>query len=166
MHICEVTAYKRLRESGLSDRAMIPEFYASIEDFNQKLHKPHLDMFFNVEYPPKAILLEYIPNMKQIHWKSYTDAKKDNLMKALEEIQSAGVIHGDIHPRNRMVFKRDPDRAIWIDFDRAQTWDKANITEQQKVWLEFESAVAEDQLSFMKADSEEGRTNKSARVYW
>jgi hypothetical protein len=113
------------------------------------LLQPHLDMLLEDEYPPKAILLEYIPDMEQLHWKNYTDAKRDNFIKGLAEIHAAGVIHDDIHPRNMIVVKGDPERAIWIDFDRAQTWDNDNLTGKEKEWLQFESELAADQLGMM-----------------
>jgi hypothetical protein len=149
IHVCEVTAYERLQEHGLCDRAVIPQFHGSIEDLDPKLHQPHLDMFLDDEYPPKALLLEYIPDMEAMHWTNYTDAKRDNLIRGLEEIHAAGVIHDEIHPRNMMVVKGDSEKAIWIDFDRAQTWDKDNLSDEQKGWLRFESELAADQLGMM-----------------
>ncbi|KAL3451373.1 hypothetical protein BJX65DRAFT_293393 [Aspergillus insuetus] len=166
IHTCEVTAYKRLQEHGPCDRAMSPKFYGSIEDLDPNLHQPHLDMFLEDEYPPKAILLEYIPDMEAMHWTNYTDAKRDNFIRGLEEIHAAGVIHDDLYPRNMMVINGDSAKAIWIDFDRAQTWDQDNLTDKQKGWLQFESELAADQLGMMKADSEEGQMNKTARFYW
>ncbi|KAL3457957.1 hypothetical protein BJX64DRAFT_292620 [Aspergillus heterothallicus] len=166
IHVREITAYKRLQEHGLCDRAVIPRFYGSIEDLDPNLYQPHPEMFLEDEYPPKAILLEYIVDMEEIHWSNYTDAKRDNLIQGLEDIHAAGVIHDDIYPRNMMVVKGDSEKAIWIDFDSAQTWDKDNLTAHQKKWLQFERELAVEMLAMMKADSEEGQMNKTTRYYW
>lgn len=38
-----------------------------------------------------------------------------------------------------MVLRDHPDeRVIWLDFDRAQTFDQDTSGEEQKEWMEFE----------------------------
>ncbi|KAJ0413121.1 hypothetical protein BJY00DRAFT_306542 [Aspergillus carlsbadensis] len=166
IHTCEVAAYKRLQAHGLCDRAVIPKFHGSIEDLDPNLHQPHLDMFLQDEYAPKAILLEYIADMEAIHWTNYTAAKRDNFIRGLEEIHAAGVIHDDVYPRNLMVVKGDAERAIWIDFDRAQTWDEDNLSDRQKGWLDFERELVVELLQDMEADSKTGDMDKTLPWYW
>lgn len=40
-----------------------------------------------------------------------------------------------------MIVEDDPERAIWIDFDRAQTFDMNGLTERQEKWIAFESEL-------------------------
>ena len=86
-----------------------------------KLYTPHLDAFLNDECLPNAILLSYIRNMEQLAPSNYTKERGENFAKGLDEIHKALIDHSDPHPRNMMVLKDDPSRAICIDFDRAQT---------------------------------------------
>ncbi|KAB8267883.1 hypothetical protein BDV30DRAFT_246187 [Aspergillus minisclerotigenes] len=132
IHKCESTAYKRLQEYGLCDRGMVPKYYGTVDNLDPKLHQPHLKMFLSDQYPPSAVLLEYIPNMQMLHWTNYTKKRMENFIRGLHKIHEARVEHSDIHPRNMMIIEADPDRAIWIDFDRAQTFDLDHIREEQK----------------------------------
>lgn len=59
----------------------------------------------------------------------------------IHKIRKALVWHSDIHPRNMMIVEDDPERAIWIDFDRAQTFDMNGLTERQEKWIAFESEL-------------------------
>ncbi|KKA24689.1 hypothetical protein T310_1272 [Rasamsonia emersonii CBS 393.64] len=69
--------------------------------------------------------------MKVVRW-------MENFIKGIKEIQNALIQHSDVHPRNMMVVDGDPERAIWIDFDRAQTFDAS-----------FEYALVEEMASCM-----------------
>ncbi|KKK19016.1 hypothetical protein ARAM_007163 [Aspergillus rambellii] len=138
IHTCEVTAYRRLQKYALCKRGIVPQFYGTIDNLDPKLYQPHLKVFLRDEYPPNGILLEYIPNMQTLHWTNYTKERMENFIKGLKEIHAAKVEHSDIHPRNMMIVDGDPKRAIWIDFDRAQTFDIGHITEEQQEWLDFE----------------------------
>jgi len=161
IHTCESTAYERLRQYGLCDRGIIPQYYGTIENLDPKLYQPHLNDFLEDEYPPKAILLEYIPNMQMLYWTNYTKKRMDNFIKGLQKIHEALVEHSDVYPRNMMIVEGDPERAIWIDFDRAQTFDPDNVTEKQNEWIEFEKELVADIGACMEADSLEGRLNKT-----
>jgi len=59
-----------------------------------------------------------------------------------------------------VIVKGDPERAIWIDFDRAQTFDPDHITEQQNEWMDFENELVADigvcMASLNPSDSLEG----------
>lgn len=134
----ESTAYTRLRDKGLCDRGIVPRFLGSMRKFDQSLCQPYLEMFLDDEYPPSAIFLEYIPNMEMITLNNYTQQRMDNLIAGIREIHKALVLHGDLKPRNMMVMKDDPERVIWIDFDRAVTYEEASITDSEKSLLEDE----------------------------
>lgn len=43
-----------------------------------------------------------------------------------------------------MVFKDDPERVVWIDFDRADTFDEDSITERQKQRLDEEEQMVSE----------------------
>lgn len=75
-----------------------------------------------------------------------------NFVNGLNEIHDALVQHSDINPRNMMVIEGDPERAIWIDFDRAQTLDE-ELTERQKGWLVKEKFLVEEMAVFMVCSS-------------
>ncbi|KAL3479252.1 hypothetical protein BJX99DRAFT_86909 [Aspergillus californicus] len=169
-HSCEVTAYKRLQQHGLCSRGLVPKFYRSIEELNPTHYAPHLWMFEKDEHPPKGIILEYIPRMTRIYYTNYTETRMNNLMHIFKEIQSAGVGHNDIHPRNLMVFEDEIDpkreRAMWVDFDSAQTYDPDNLTERQREYMDFNVEFMEEIADLVKADAEEGNLNKSAMLYY
>lgn len=134
----ETTAYTRLRDKGLCDQGIVPRFLGSMRKFDQSLCQPYLEMFLDDEYPPSAIFLEYIPNMEMITLNNYTQQRMDNLIAGIREIHKTLVLHGDLKPRNMMVVKDDPERVIWIDFDRAATYEEASITDSEKSLLEDE----------------------------
>ncbi|PIG83957.1 hypothetical protein AARAC_008627 [Aspergillus arachidicola] len=123
-------------------------------------------MFLSDQYPLSAVMLEYIPNMQMLHWSNYTKKRMENFIRGLHEIHEARVEHSDIHPRNMMIIEGDPERAIWIDFDRAQTFDLDNITEEQKEWMEFEDELVGEMGVFMDADSLEGHLNHTRMYYY
>lgn len=106
-------------------------------------------MFLDGKHPPSAILLEYIPNMQQLHWTNYTKKRMDSFIDGLNQIHQAAVEHSDLYPRNMMVVEGDPERAIWIDFDRAQTFDRNDITDDQKARIELEKALVVEIGQFM-----------------
>lgn len=116
----------------------MPRFLGSMRKFDQSLCQPYLEMFLDDEYPPSAIFLEYIPNMEMITLNNYTQQRMDNLIAGIREIHKTLVLHGDLKPRNMMVVKDDPERVIWIDFDRAVTYEEASITDSEKSLLEDE----------------------------
>ncbi|WEW59415.1 hypothetical protein PRK78_004887 [Emydomyces testavorans] len=135
IHVRERTAYERLKEHGLCDRGIIPYFYGSMSKFDPKLCEPYLKAFWDDEYPPSAIFLEYIPNIERLTFENFNDKRADNWVKGLREINKALVNHHDAVPRNMMVVKDDPERVVWLDFDRAWTFNPKKITAQEKTWL-------------------------------
>lgn len=103
--------------------------------------QPHLRKFLEDEYPPSAIFVEYIPNLEMIHLHNYTKARMDNLVNGILEIHKAFVLHNDASPRNMLVVKDDPERVVWIDFDRARTYNENQITEKQQALLTEEKQI-------------------------
>jgi hypothetical protein len=48
-----------------------------------------------------------------------------------------------------MVIDDDPERATWIDFDRAQAFDASTLTERQRGWLDYEYEIVKDIMNCM-----------------
>ena len=50
-----------------------------------------------------------------------------------------------------MIVKNNPKRAVWLDFDRAQTYHADSLSERQKFFIEMEalevSQLAEELVS-------------------
>lgn len=109
--------------------------------FDPSLCQPHLKMFLDDEYLPSALFLEYIPNLEMIQLHNYTRQRMENILSGIREIHGALVRHRDLKPRNMMVVKNHPERVVWIDFDRAETYDEDKITCEQRCLLEEEEEV-------------------------
>lgn len=87
-----------------------------------------------------------------------------------------------------MVLEHDPSRVIWVDFDRAQTFDPGNVSDRQKEWLDHEVKLVDELDRSMvcfslcgsgslyklvlladlrqEADSKEGRVDNTALFYY
>lgn len=141
IHVLKSTAYRRLQQYGLSDRGIVPHFYGTIDNMDPWLYQPHLKAFVNDEYRPSAIFIEYIPDLEMMEFQDYTTKRMDNLIESLKEIHKALIRHGDPKPRNMMIFKNDPERVMWIDFDRAETYDKDDITSRQQDLIQEEEDI-------------------------
>ncbi|KAJ9225219.1 hypothetical protein DTO027B5_6505 [Paecilomyces variotii] len=165
IHVLETTAYTRLRDKGLCDQGIVPRFLGSMRKFDQSLCQPYLEMFLDDEYPPSAIFLEYIPNMEMITLNNYTQQRMDNLIAGIREIHKTLVLHGDLKPRNMMVVKDDPERVIWIDFDRAATYEEASITDSEKSLLEDEEITLVYFKQFMENDLAKGKLEDAYIFY-
>lgn len=112
--------------------------------FDPSLCEPHLDAFLDDEYLPSAIFIEYIPGMEMLDIETCTEPRFNNIIQGIKEIHKALVEHGDPKPRNIMVFKDDPERVVWIDFDRADTFDEDSITERQRQRLDEEEQMVSE----------------------
>lgn len=110
-------------ENGICALGIAPKLYGVVEniDINQAL--PHLSHFNVDKTPPSAIILEYIPNMKEIWWETYDKKRMQRFREAIIKIHEALVYHGDTHPRNMLWLEDEPERVIYIDFDRAEVYD-------------------------------------------
>jgi hypothetical protein len=138
-YVCESTAYRRLKAEGFCERRVIPDFYGTITNI-QPSQWPYLEMFVDDELPPTAILIEFVPNMHQIDLSNFSPQNLQILRETLAEMHLAWVLHGDAKTRNMMVSK-DPatsqDRALWLDFDRAQTFSEY-LSENETSWMKEE----------------------------
>ncbi|PGH02857.1 hypothetical protein AJ79_07513 [Helicocarpus griseus UAMH5409] len=162
--VCESTAYRRLTQAGVCARGITPQFYGTIENIDPTRCLPHLHAFVKDEHPPTAILLEYIPNMETLTWSNYSGKRMENFVDGLNAIHDALVSHDDVHPRNMMIFKGHPERAIWLDFDKAQTYT-GELTEIQKGWVAFETLLIAEIAEFMKHDFDKGEYDKTRQYY-
>ena len=113
-----------MKAYGLCSQGIIPQLYGVLECLNPDLYKPYLDSFRNGASFPDAVLLEYISGTEPLSRANYTRQRMDKFMEYLEKIHSAAVVHSDIHPRNMWIFPESVDRVMWLDFNRAQTYNK------------------------------------------
>lgn len=83
--------------------------------------------------------------MEMINLHNYMEVRMNNLLLGIREIHKAGVEHNDIRPRNMLIVKDDPnpDRVVWIDFNRANTYDEDHMTDKQKVLIAEEEESME-----------------------
>lgn len=127
-----------MKEHGLCDKGIIPQFYGSLENIDIQRFQPHFEAFLNDKHAPGAIFLEYIPHMQRIMPELYTKRRMQNFISGIREIHKALVLHCDVNPRNMMVVENDPERAVWLDFDRAQTYYADNLSQRQKSFIKME----------------------------
>ncbi|WEW58199.1 hypothetical protein PRK78_003667 [Emydomyces testavorans] len=144
IHILESTAYRRLKERGICEQGIVPRFFGTMDKFDPKPCQPYLRMFVNDEYPPSAIFLEYIPNLEMLGLNNYTQARMNKLLEGIREIHQALVKHGDPKPRNMLIVKDDPERVVWIDFNRANTYDEHRITDRERALLDEEEEIVDN----------------------
>ncbi len=143
LFICESRAYRRLKEKGFCDKGTVPQFFGTIEQIQPDLWKPHLDMFLEHELLPNAILIEYIPRMQMIDLPTFSTDRLNKLVGILEEMHNTKILHRDPYPRNMMIVPGNPDRVLWIDFDRAQTYS-APLTKRQREWFHDEDQLMKE----------------------
>ncbi|PYI22758.1 hypothetical protein BO99DRAFT_399835 [Aspergillus violaceofuscus CBS 115571] len=149
MCIREVTSYERLKAKGLCARGVVPDYYGYLTIADLTLW-PDLHMFTNDALPPKAILIEYVPDMKQLDLTNYTKARAEKLRDVLFEINAAKILHSDIAPRNIMVCGGEQERVLWIDFDMAMVFPEDRpLTEEQQEWFDDEAAVMNEFVDWL-----------------
>lgn len=125
-------------QHGLADLGIIPRYYGEIKHLDVKEYQPHLRKFLNDKYSPSAMFLEYIPNMEMIVWENYTEERGQAMIRGIDYIHKALVLHDDVYPKNIMVLKDDPKRVVWLDFDRAESYDVAAVTKEQQDLMRVE----------------------------
>ncbi|EEH50659.2 uncharacterized protein PADG_06738 [Paracoccidioides brasiliensis Pb18] len=152
IHICESTAYRRLMKYGLCDRGIVPQFYGTMERMDLFQYQPHLKMFLNDKNPPSAIFLGNIPRMEMIHPHYFTKELGEALTCGIREIHRALVLHCDVKSRNVMIVRNDPERVIWVNFDRAQTYHADSLTERQQGCIEDEELMVSQLADSLEAD--------------
>ncbi|RAK99288.1 uncharacterized protein BO80DRAFT_494873 [Aspergillus ibericus CBS 121593] len=164
IHVREYTAYCRLKNKGLCG-CVVPNLLGRLRKFDPKLCRPHLDTFISDKYLPSALLLQYIPHMEMIHLHNFSENRMDNLIMGIQAIHQALVRHRDPKPRNMMVLKNDPGRVMWIDFDRAETYDEDTITERQEELLAEEEDIVRELKECLQADCLGGELKESYLFY-
>ena len=140
----ETTAYTRLKDRGLCDRGIVPNFLGSMRKFDPSACLPHLKMFLDDEYLPNAIFLEYITGVEMITLENYTQQRMDNIISGIQQIHKTLVRHRDPKPRNMMVVIGTAERVVWVDFDRAETYDEHKITSEQEQLIRNEEQIVVD----------------------
>lgn len=99
-------------------------------------------MLLGDQLPPRGILIEYIPNMEPLSLENYTRERMARFIEIMKEIQAEMVVHDDPSPRNMMIVRgSEPERVLWLDFDRALLYDKESITAEQKAYIAEEEVL-------------------------
>ncbi|EDP47895.1 hypothetical protein AFUB_097460 [Aspergillus fumigatus A1163] len=89
IHVLECSAYRRLKEHGLCDSGLVPNFLGSMRKFDPHLCQPHLNSFLYDEHLPSAIFLDYIPDLEMINIHNCTEKRLNNLITGVQEIHRA-----------------------------------------------------------------------------
>jgi serine/threonine protein kinase len=141
IHVLKCSTYRRLKEHRLCNSRLIPNFLGSMRKFNPHLYQPHLNSFLYDEHLPSAIFLDYIPDLEMINIHNCMEKHLNNLITSIQEIHHALVRHRDPKPRNIIVVRNDPERVVWIDFNRAETYDKGEISDDERQSLHKEEEI-------------------------
>ncbi|PYI10983.1 hypothetical protein BO78DRAFT_304145, partial [Aspergillus sclerotiicarbonarius CBS 121057] len=160
---CESTAFIRLQQRGLCNRGYVPGFYGLIEHIKPADYLPYLKDFLGDN--PNAILLEYVPDIHPIGLENLSKRRLYKLQSILSEIHDAGSIHGDPYPGNIMV-QESSDRALWIDFDRAQTFTPQSMNRRHMNWLEEEAEMMDYFVNALTLDAKNGRIYHTWLCYY
>lgn len=95
--------------------------------------------------PPKALLLEWIPDASPLSWTNITPTVAKAALEALHKCHTAHVLHDDLTHGNILLLPGD--RIMWIDFDKSTcgTETKWNnrltrqrlLSELSEAWSDF-----------------------------
>lgn len=133
------------RRQPTSDLSYLAHYLGSLEHNDLQSCRPHLDA--HLEDEPfmtgkswlSAMFNEYIPGLEELTFENVTQECLDSLHDGIKAINSARVLHNDPFPKNMMVFSEDPARAMWLDFDRAETYSlDRDLTRDELENLEIE----------------------------
>ena len=69
---------------------------------------------------------------------------REKVVNGPKMIHEAVVLHADLYPKNAMITPENPERVLWIDFDRTESYELGHLIEQQKEWIgnELECAIS------------------------
>ncbi|KAB8266033.1 hypothetical protein BDV32DRAFT_134106 [Aspergillus pseudonomiae] len=90
---CELNAYSNLSSFGVCERKLVPYYYGYIDRLDPASFQPHLGGFMNDIHHPRAILLEYLQDIEELH----------SAINGLREIHRSLIHHHDIYPKNILI---------------------------------------------------------------
>ncbi|KAL5041137.1 hypothetical protein BDW71DRAFT_213277 [Aspergillus fruticulosus] len=151
---CELNAYENLRKYHVCQQGFVPYFYGHIDQVETSAFQPALQHFVNDKFPPKAILLEYLPNAESMNCKNYSDARYQHAIDGMKQIHKAHVHHQDIYPKNILFVPGTPERVVWVDFDVATTSSSAGPDEERH--SHYEDALVAEFGEFLREDQRQG----------
>ncbi|CAI7633363.1 unnamed protein product [Penicillium glandicola] len=169
----EYFAYRRLKEKGLCERGVVPDFYGTITDIKLSLLPTEWpaetysvrDMFQKDNSPLNAILIEYIPGLEKIDLSNYSTRYLDDIRRILGDIHLARVFHNDPYPRNFMI-SREQDRVLWMDFHCSETFpETSTLTKEQKAAFRQERGIINHFIKDLTKDYNKGKL-KYAQGYY
>ncbi|XRM48738.1 hypothetical protein ABZX51_011652 [Aspergillus tubingensis] len=155
---CELNAYKKLLTSGVCARGFVPNFYGYINRMDPAaFQQPALQSFTQDKLMPRAIFLEYFPDVENLNCVNYSDALYPQAIEGMHEIHRAGVHHHDIYPKNLLLVrgeKKNLDRLVWNDFDVATTF--TDFGPEQLARCDHEIALVKGFMEALRDDQAEG----------
>ena len=72
---------------------------------------------------------------------NYTPQRVSSLLEGIHQIHKALVRHRDPKSRNMMVVEDSSERAVWLDFDRAETYNEDQITAREEDLIKGEEVI-------------------------
>ncbi|KAL4952995.1 hypothetical protein BDW69DRAFT_184880 [Aspergillus filifer] len=81
--------------------------------------------------------------MEPLQLHNFTIERADILIEGIRQIHKVLMRYNDAKARNMMVSMgpNGKERVLWIDFDRAETYDEESITAKQHGYIEFEDKI-------------------------
>ncbi|KAH8430181.1 uncharacterized protein LDX57_007851 [Aspergillus melleus] len=149
---CELNAYRNLLEFGVCERGFVPFFYGYIDRLDPSPYHHQLNHFKKDKFLPRAIVLEYIPEVERLNCLNYSDDLFRYAVDGIREIHDAHVHHHDIYPKNMLVVSGT--RIVWIDFDVATTFQDMGTCEQK--YCEYEVELVKSFGKLLKDDQLQG----------
>ncbi|KAL3434258.1 hypothetical protein BDV09DRAFT_170370, partial [Aspergillus tetrazonus] len=153
---CESNAYQNLSSHGVCQRGFVPFFYGCIDRIDPSAPNPPLDHFLNDKHQPRAIILEYLPNVERLNCVNYSDDLFRGAVDGIKAIHNAFVHHRGIYPKNILI---TPHRAVWTDFDVATTFSEMGPFE--KAYCEYETALVVNFGELLSEDQRRGEAPNS-----
>lgn len=135
---CEIRAYCSLKRHGVCDSGYVPQFYGFAVAANPAnfLH-PHFNTFQHDRGPPRAILIEHLPNALVMDSDISNEERMGKAIIGIQQIHLALVEHNDPYPKNILIVPGDPERVVWMDFDTASAYpDSKYIGDRERNWME------------------------------
>ncbi|KAJ5578128.1 uncharacterized protein N7459_007092 [Penicillium hispanicum] len=154
---CEVNAYSHLLSYGVCDSGVVPYCYGYIDRLNPAFFSPHLNHFASDKFHPQAIILEFLADTESLNCVNYSIDRFVGVLRGIQEIHRALVLHFDVYPKNILIVPGEPERVVWIDFDVAKTFSAMeDMTPKDRYLFEDEKLLAASLGDLFERDQKEG----------
>ncbi|KAJ5165518.1 uncharacterized protein N7500_007348 [Penicillium coprophilum] len=96
---------------------------------------------------------------------NYTPQGVSNILDGIRKIHRALARHRVRKQLNMMIVKDGPDRVVWLDFDRARTYDKDQIIAEKNNLIKKEAIIMELKDA-TAVDAEKGKLDETYLFYF